>query len=441
MQTILMKKLVILWLMFVFALPTSGQEGFLFEKEVNKVVVPFKLINNLIFIPIKVNGIELNFLLDSGVEETLLFSMDDKKEVNFFNVEKITLRGLGSENSIEGLKAKNNTLEIAGMKSTDHLLYVILDQNFNLSSHIGIPVNGIIGYHFLKNNLIEINYEKKRITIYRDTDKNRKCIEKKFEKVPITIEKLKPYLKGSVIIDNAEIPVKLLIDIGNSDALWLFQNTSEKIKVPEKNFEDYLGQGFSGDVEGKRAQIKEFTMSKFEFHNPVIAFPDTISIRNVTMVKDRAGSVGAEILKRFLVLFDYPNQILFLKKNKEFDYPFGYNKSGVELQHYGLQWVQETVSLETVPLSEGSSNSSNFKYKFVLKPVYIIANVRKNSTAALSGLQKEDVLVSINGIPAYKYSLEKINSILKSEDEKWITLEVERNSRVLKFKFQLINVL
>ena len=182
----------------------------------------------------------MNFLLDSGVEETILFSMEDKKEVNFFNVEKIALRGLGSENSIEGLKSKNNTLEIAGMKSINHLLYVILDQNFNLSSHIGIPVNGIIGYHFLKNNLIEINYEKKRITLYRDTDKNRKLLEKKFENVPITIEKLKPYLKGSVIIDNAEIPVKLLIDIGNSDAVWLFQNVSKKIKVPEKNFEDYL---------------------------------------------------------------------------------------------------------------------------------------------------------------------------------------------------------
>lgn len=441
MQTILMKKLVILCFLFVFTLPTSGQEGFLFEKEVDKVVIPFKLINNLIFIPIKVNGVELNFLLDSGVEETLLFSMDDKKEVNFFNVEKITLRGLGSETSVEGLKCKNNILEIAGMKSTSHLLYVILDQNFNLSSHIGIPVNGIIGYHFFKNNLIEINYEKKRITIYRDSDKNRKNIEKKFEKVPIAIEKLKPYLQGSVNINDAEIPVKLLIDIGNSDALWLFQKASEKFKIPEKNFEDYLGKGFSGDVEGKRAQIEGFTMSKFEFHNPVIAFPDTISIRNVTMVKDRSGSVGAEILKRFRVVFDYQNQILFLKKNKEFDYPFSYNKSGIELQHYGLQWVQETVRLETVPLSEGINLSNNFKYKFALKPVYLIANVRKNSTASLSGLQKDDILVRINGIPAYKYSLEKINSILKSEDERWITLEVERNSQLLKFKFQLLNVL
>jgi hypothetical protein len=440
MKTILMKKAVILCLLFIY-LPILGQEGFIFEKNVDKIVIPFKFINNLIFIPIKVNGVELNFLLDSGVEETILFSMEDKKEVGFFNVEKITLRGLGSEAPIEGLKSTNNTLEIHGLRSINHVLYIVLDQSFNLSYHIGIPVNGIVGFNFLKSNLVEINYERKRITVYRDSEKIRNKIEKKFLKVPIAIERSKPYITGSVVINSTEIPVKLLIDIGNSDALWLFQNDSKMINVPKKNFEDYLGKGFSGDVEGKRAQIEKFTMSKFEFNNPIIAFPDTISIRHVKMVMDRAGSVGSEILKRFTIVFDYPNQKIFLKKNRNFNSPFNYNKSGIELQHYGLQWVQETVRLETVPLSEGTNLSNNFKYKFELKPIYIIANVRENSTAAIGGLQKNDVLVSINSVPAYKYSLEKINSILRSEDEVWITFEVERDGQLLKFKFQLLNVL
>jgi len=448
MQRILMKKTIILCFLLIYVLPVLGQEGFLFEKNVDKSVIPFKFINNLIFIPIKVNGVELNFLLDSGVEETILFSMEDKKEVSFFNVEKITLRGLGSEASIEGLKSRNNTLEINGLRSTNHLLYVILDQSFNLSYHIGIPVNGIVGYNFLKNNLVEINYERKRITVHRDTKAGRNKIEKKFQKVPIAIERSKPYITGSIIINSTEIPVKLLVDIGNSDAIWLFQNDSKMIKVPEKYFEDYLGKGFSGDVLGKRAQIKKFTMSKFEFFSPVIAFPDSTSLRHVTMVTDRSGSVGSEILKRFSIVFDYPSQKIFLKKNKSFHSPFSYNKSGVELQHYGLQWVQETVHLETVPIEIGDAADArrniagnNFKYKFDLKPIYIIANVRNNSSAAVSGLQKGDVLVSINGIPAYKYSLEKINSLLKSEEAIWITFEVERDSQLLKFKFQLLDVL
>jgi hypothetical protein len=31
--------------------------------------------------------------------------------------------------------------------------------------------------------------------------------------------------------------------------------------------------------------------------------------------------------------------------------------------------------------------------------------------------------------------------MLKSEDEKWMYFEVERDSQLLKFKFQLLNVL
>jgi hypothetical protein len=443
-----MRKIIILYFLFISTLPILGQEGFLFENGVNKAIIPFKFINNLIFIPIKVNGVELNFLLDSGVEETILFSMEEKKEISFSNIEKISLRGLGSEESIEGLKSTNNILEIKGAKSINHIVYIVLDQSFNLSSHVGIPVNGIIGYHFLKNNLVEINYEKKRITVYRDLAKNRKKIENKYNKIAISIENLKPYIACSIVINSIEIPVKLLIDIGNSDAIWLFENSEKLIKVPAKNFEDYLGKGFSGDVEGKRAFITKFTLSKFEFYNPIIAFPDLTSIRNVTLVPNRSGSVGSEILRRFSIVFDYSNQNIFLKINGNFRAPFSYNKSGIEIQHNGLQWVQETVSIQTVPLKksdEGASienaSKNNFKFKFELKPIFKISNIRKNSPAAISGLKKGDIIFKINKVPAFEYSLEKINSLLKSEDEKWITFEVEREGMILIFKFQLLNEL
>jgi hypothetical protein len=442
-----MKKVVSVFFILFCVWPILAQDSFQFTKNVDKVTVPFKFINNLIFIPIKVNGIELNFLLDSGVEETILFSLEEKKEISFSNVEKITLRGLGSEAPIEGLKATNNILEVQGLKSTNHLLYIVLDQEFNLSSHIGIPVNGIIGYNFFKNNLIEVNYEKKRITIHRDNDKNRKKIEKKFSKIPITIEKNKPYIVNGVTIDSKEIPAKLLIDIGNSDALWLFEKESALIKVPAKNFEDYLGKGFSGDVEGKRARILKFKMSEFEFKNPIAAFPDSISLRSVKMVPGRVGSVGGEILRRFTIVLDYTNGILYLNKNRQFNAPFNYNKSGIEIQQQGMQWVQETVYLQTVPIVvvevpfKVESNSNNFKYKFNLKPVYSIANVRKNSPAFASGLEKGDIIVSINGNSSYKYSLQQVNSFLKSEEEVWITMEIERKNQILKFKFQLQDVL
>ncbi|MNR51641.1 hypothetical protein D3C85_1713440 [compost metagenome] len=63
--------------------------------------------------------------------------------------------------------------------------------------------------------------------------------------------------------------------------------------------------------------------------------------------------------------------------------------------------------------------------------------MRKDSPAANSGLQKGDIIISINNNKGYKYTLQEINSLLKSEEEKWITIEVERDSQILKFKFLL----
>lgn len=424
------------------SLPMMSQVDFLIENHSKKVTIPFKLINNLVFIPIKVNGIELNFLLDSGVEETILFSMEEKQEVSFKNVEKIKLKGLGSEEEIEGLKSANNILETHGLKSNSQLVYIILDQNFNLSSHIGIPVNGIIGYKFFRNNIVEINYQKKRLVVYANNEETRKRLQKKFRAIPITIERSKPYIYTTAVVDTTKVAAKLLIDVGNSDAFWIFENN--KIKLPKKNFPDFLGKGFSGDIEGHRAKIDNFLIDEFNFKKPIVSFPDSSSIKNVKMVPDRIGSVGGEVLKRFTVVLDYADKMLYLEKNNKFSEPFSYNKSGITIQHNGLQWVQETVHLETVKVvttieetGYNDKKDGNFKYKFSLKPIYEIVNIRKNSAAEKCGLQKGDIIVRINNNVPYKYSLQQINALLKSEEDIWITLEVERNSLILKFRFKL----
>jgi len=437
-----MKPVFILLILMWNVSGIRAQNAFHIETEKDKIVIPFKLINNLIFIPIKVNGIELNFLLDTGVEETILLSLEEKTEVRFFNVAKVKFKGLGSNEAIEGLKSSGNVLDLNGFVDKNHELYIVLDENFNFSAHIGIPVNGIIGYHFFKNHLVEINYDKKKIIVYRNTDQIVKKINKKYDEIPMTIEKNKPYIQSDIILNQAEIPAKLLVDIGNSDAIWLFEDKSKNIQVPAKNFTDYLGKGFSGEIHGKRSRIMTAKLGNYQFKNPIVAFPDSVSIRSVNMVKDRAGSIGGEMTRRFTMIFDYPGKKIFLKKSKYYNEAFHYNMSGIELQNEGLQWVQETVALQTQKINSGntfdsSGNKNDFKYKFSLKPVYIISSIRENSAAEVCGLKKGDTISKINGTLAYHFSLSEINELLKSEEGKWVNLLVIRNGTEMKFKFQL----
>src|SRR5690606_38183085 len=111
------------------------------------------------------------------------------------------------------------------------------------------------------------------------------------------------------------------------------------------------------------------------------------------------------------VVFDYKSNKMYLKKNRNYSNPFEYNMSGIEISHVGLQWVQEELPLKTSLLKTETNYSDNnredaFKFKFVLKPIYLIAYVRKDSPADLTGLKKDDIIVSINNQGTDNFSLQ-----------------------------------
>ena len=160
----------------------------------------------------------------------MLFSLDDKEEVSLHQLEKIKLKGLGTNEAVEAFKSSANKLEAAGFADNNHELYLILDQEFNFSSQVGIPVNGIIGYHFFKDHLVEIDYDRKKVIVYAGNHtKIRKRIRKTYMQETISLENNKPYYISTINTTIHKRPSKLLIDTGNSDAIWLFLSEAEGI--------------------------------------------------------------------------------------------------------------------------------------------------------------------------------------------------------------------
>jgi len=440
------------WIILSFFLFPSlfyGQEGFQYYSKKKKITIPFKLINNLVFVPLEVNGVDLTFLVDSGVEESILFSLEDKEELTFNNVEKIMLRGLGSSDYIEGLKSSGNQVVFNdAIIDQNHEIYIILDEELNFSGSVGIPVNGIIGYQFFKNFKVEIDYVSHKIHIYNPSHELKRKKLSKFKKLDFLLHNNKPYLASLFEFDSQKVEGKLLLDIGNSDAFWFFANKISNYTFPKQSFEDFLGKGFNGDIFGKRTKLGSFSFDDFTFKNPYVAIPDSTSLQNVKWAENRIGSMGGEIFKRFTLIFDYQNSNLYVKKNKNYKQPFEYNMSGIEINHAGLQWIQEEESLNTNFVTRDKTSyessfrgSEKVKYKFVLKPIFVIAHIRKNSPADLSGLKKDDIVVRINGYGIERYSLQEVNALLKSQDGKKINFEIDRGNRRMKFTFYLKSIL
>jgi hypothetical protein len=408
--------------------------------DTQKTVIPFKLIANLIFIPVNINGVDLTFLLDTGVSETSIFSLENQ-ELKLPNVEKIKFSGLGGNTSIDGFRSDNNMARIGkNFVNRSMTIYIIVDQDFNISSHVGIPVNGIIGYHFFKDYPVVIDYASKKITIYKNESLFRKRI-KKFEEIDISIEKNKPYVFADVEMTNERKPSKLLIDLGNSDPIWLFPALIKDFVYNRPNIDDYLGRGFNGDVYGKRSRIHRLYLGKFSFDKPLTAMPDEFSIQHVNLVEDRKGSVGGDIMRRFTVAFDYAQQKMYLKKNTAFDDPFHFNMSGLDFRQDGMEWSKDMVTLPA--RSKGSPSggteiiNNSLQYNFVLKPVFSVAGVRKDSPGEKAGLQKEDRLISINGRKTADMTLQKILEMMKSGEGRAIEINIERKNKPMTFRFTL----
>jgi PDZ domain len=441
----LMKKFYLLIFSLLFSLVSFSQEGFQFLSKKKKISIPFQLASNLVIIPVKLNHVNLNFLLDTGVEKTILFTIDETDSLQFKHVEKIKVKGLGTGNSIDALQSKYNHLSIKNeFVDLSHEVYIILDQEVNFSTQLGVTVHGIIGFNFFKNNFIEINYQKRKVFVYKNKESFSKRRIKRFDEVSLSLDQDKPYIFNTVILNNKLINTKMLLDTGSSDPMWLFEN-GDNIKIPQKNFEDFLGRGFSGNIYGKRSRIDQINIGKYQIETPTCSFPDSLSLKSVIMANDRNGSIGSEILKRFDILIDYPNLKIYLKPNIDFTKPFNYNMSGLEIEHNGLVWVKEEVALRTKLVSEATNVTetefTNLKYKFSLKPVFEISYVRPNSPAEIVGVLKGDKIIRINGREGYSFKLDEITQLMQSEDGKLIILDVERKNARLKFKFKLQKIL
>jgi len=394
-----------------------------------KVKIPFNLVSNLIVIPVKLNGVELSFLLDTGVRETILFNVSKVDSLMLNNAKAFTVKGV-NDVEVTALKSKNNFLEIGDLKSEAHDIYVAFNQNTNLSSYLGEEIHGILGYHLFKDFIVEFSYSKKFIKVLKKGTYKKKW--KRYTPLDLTFSKGKPYVVAKI----RDKDRKFLLDAGMSDGVWMFKEDS----LSTGNYgyyKDFLGMSVSGEILGKRSKIEQLIFANKTFKDVKISYPDEATLpREIKEFKDRAGSIGGELLKRFTIVLDYANSKMYLKPNTHLNDPFYYNKSGIILRQDG-EAVTNNSNNDLLKNLEADNFISFVDLTYLLSPEFIIDIVRQDSPADLAGLQKDDVLLEVNRVKTFHFTLKKINRHFYDEDDTLVQLKIQRNGQVLNKEFRL----
>lgn len=388
--------------------PSTQNDTVYFTSNRKKVNIPFKLVHNLIVIPVQINTSQsLNFILDSGVRHTLITRLYFSDSLDLKDASKITIKGLGEGHDIGAYFSTGNHMYMNGIRGDNHSVYVLMEDVFNLSTRMGMPVHGIIGYDIFKNFIVKINYSTKMLTLYRPDVKIRK--KRKAEEYPLMIEDTKPYMVGTVKQHNGDtLDVKLIVDTGASHSLSLYLPTNDRLSLPPKVMEAYLGRGLSGDINGKIGRLSSFSLGKYKLDNLTASYPDEEGIRLALNIADRNGNLGSDILKRFTVIFDYPHQRITLIPNHKFKEPFSYNMAGFEV---------------STPLP-----GTNF---------YIVSNVVDDSPANKVGVQAGDQLLHINGRDCTELTLQELLEMLESKPGRKLRLRLKREQEILNVDFVL----
>jgi hypothetical protein len=404
----------LLFVLFVFAFNDSFCQqqllGFSLPPDINRVEIPIEIHNNLAVVPVVLNNtLPLKFIVDTGVRTAILTEKIYSDILNLSYSRKYTISGAGGQKLVDAYLTNNVTFDMPGVHGQGHSM-LVLDQDYlELKNSMGTEVHGILGYELFSRFVVTVNYETKRLILERpDKFEPRKS----FQVLPITVEDTKPFIRVPLAMnDSAKLIAKLLVDSGASHGIFLEIDSDSAVQVPKKNIDAVLGRGLGGIIIGKIGRVKQLSLGGYQLPNLIANFPIDYIPKDSTQEnnkKHRNGSIGGDLLSRFTVVFDFPHEKIYLKKNGSFNKKFYYNLSGLTIRAKGARLRD-----------------------------FEISDVRKDTNAEKCGLQAGDRLLIVNGIDLSELELNNVNLLFKRKPGKKIKLLIMRNGEKLKKEFVL----
>jgi len=404
MDTMKKTTLFILFISFTFwCFPTYGKSRI--------ASVPFQVVGTYVVVEVTINGSsKLNLILDSGLSATLITELRAEDSLTLNYSSEYEIKGLGPGTGIMSYRSINNTIKAGKINIPNSQVFVLRENIFNLSNHVGSKINGILGADFFEGRVVKINYNTHYITFY---DAKTFEVPKGYSPIQMIIEGHKMFV--SLPVADVDWSVKnaiMLLDTGAEVSAWFRSFGNAPFQIPSKKMHGYIGQGLNGMIEGYMGRVNQINMGGNILRNPIVSFPDSISIAEAISASERDGTIGAQLLNRFNLIFDQSRKMLYVKPNVNFKKPFSYNIAGIEL----------IIENKLFALPE-------------------VCNVRKDSPAELAGVQVGDMIFQINELSGLKTNINEMKKIFELSNRKFLYLTVLRGSKTIDFKIEMKGVL
>ncbi len=377
------------------------------------VVIPFEFTNNLIIINVELNQkFPLKFIFDTGAKHSIITQKAFADAVGLSYTREFKIMGADMKTELTAYLAQNASLKVGRMIIPNKPILVLAEDYFRYDQLTGVSIHGLLGADFFRHYTVEINYNTKEITLTKPEYFKRNM--EKYEAVPIEIEKGKPYLRAKVNITGDSIrTLKFLIDTGAGLPLLIYTNTDTTMTIPQNAIPGNIGRGLGGYLYGYKGRIQNFSFSSFKFEEVVTNFQVSDSLLlDSTVLKDRNGIVGNEILSRFNIVLDYWNEKVYLIPNKSYLTKFKFDRSGLALIASGKNFSRYTVQ-------------------------YVVPN----SPADEANIQKGDIILKVNGLSTQFFTMTGIIKKLQKRQGKKIKLVITRNGNRQKVTFRLRDIL
>lgn len=350
----------------------------------NSVSIPFRLINNHIYVQASIDGKPpAPFLFDTGATDILDVSAAKQLGIPIEGA----LPGGGFGDSIASFGfAKVASVSLGGLTLPDQVFGTT--DLANLIGVEGTDSAGLLGYEFVKRAVLSIDYARRTMTFTKqDTFQPPKGVPA----IPFAFSAHVPMVAGS--IDG--FPGEFEIDTGARGPLTImapFAAAHGLIERYHANRTATTGFGVGGPSKSLLARAESLKIGGVTIDAPVAEI--AVDQEGAAKAARTAGNIGGDVLKRFTVTLDYAHQKLWLEPN-------------------ALASSREIIDRSGLWIGRAKDGAIS------------VDDVVAESAAAGAGLAVGDEIVSVNGKNARDFSLYDLREQFKRDVGTEIALKVK----------------